>query len=154
MAARVALEIVLILLLAIAIAWAVLAIFTAIESGDLLGAVVDGAPRALFGLMGLALGLWAILLLIGSIAHRRRAVGWRILTHLVSLAAAILVTIGVYVLIALQDASAGGWGLLIVAIAAAVGTVLGAAGTIAVLVVELAVLRPRRMAPAPVADSA
>jgi hypothetical protein len=143
MAARVILEIVLILVVTVMIAWAALAAFTAIESGDLLGAVLDGAPRALFGLMGLALGLWAIMVAIGAIAHRRRGAGWRILTHLVSLTIAIVVNLGVYVLIALLDTSAGGWGFLIVAIAAGVGIVVGAAGTIAVVVVDLGVIRPR-----------
>lgn len=143
MAARVILEIVLILVVTVMIAWAALAAFTAIESGDLLGAALDGAPRALFGLMGLALGLWAIMVAIGAIAHRRRGAGWRILTHLVSLTIAIVVNLGVYVLIALLDTSAGGWGFLIVAIAAGVGIVVGAAGTIAVVVVDLGVIRPR-----------
>lgn len=143
MAARVILEIVLILVVTVMIAWAALAAFTAIESGDLLGAALNGAPRALFGLMGLALGLWAIMVAIGAIAHRRRGAGWRILTHLVSLTIAIVVNLGVYVLIALLDTSAGGWGFLIVAIAAGVGIVVGAAGTIAVVVVDLGVIRPR-----------
>jgi len=143
MAARVILEIVLILVVTVMIAWAALAAFTAIESGDLLGAALNGAPRALFGLMGLALGLWAIMVAIGAIAHRRRGAGWRILTHLVSLTIAIVVNLAVYVLIALLDTSAGGWGFLIVAIAAGVGIVVGAAGTIAVVVVDLGVIRPR-----------
>ena len=146
MTRRIVLEIVLIIGFTIALAWLVLAALALADSADPIGTLVDQTPRVLFGLLGIALGLWTILVIIGSIAQRRRAVGWRIGTHLVSLIAALVVNIGVLTVVSV--ASGGGtaedWGMLVVAIAVAAGGLLLVAGTISVLLVELVILRQKR----------
>ena len=77
MVKRIVLEVVLILVLTILLAWTVLAGLALRDSADPVGTVVDQTPRVLFGLLGIALGLWTLLLIIGAIVHRRRAAGWR-----------------------------------------------------------------------------
>jgi len=141
MAMRITLEVLLTLVITVLLAWLGLALLALVDASDPVAAFVDDAPRMLFGLMGPALAVWALLLVIGSIAHRRRRVGWRIATNLVSLAAVIVVTI--VVLIVMAFATEGGWGLLLAGIALAAGVALMVAGVIAVLVVELAILRVR-----------
>lgn len=157
MARRVVLEIVLIIGITIALAWLVLAAFALTDSADPIGTLVDQTPRVLFGLLGVALALWTVLVIIGAIVLRRRSVGWRIATHLVSLLAALVVNIGVLsvITVATGGGSAQDWGMLVVAIAVAAGGVLLVAGTIAVLLVELLILRPRTpIDPVPGAGSA
>lgn len=149
MTGRVTLEVLLILVLTVLLAWLVFGIFALGDSTDPLGAFVDQVPRVLFGLMGLGLGLWAVLLLIGSIAHRYRAVGWRIGTHVVSLFVAMIVNIGVLAIVTVASTGADGWEPLVVGIAVGAGAVLFLSGVAAVLAVELAVLRPRTV-PRPV----
>ncbi len=152
MAKRIVLEVVLILLLTVVLAWAVLGAFALTDSADPVGTFLDQTPRVLFGLLGIALALWTLLLVIGSIVHRRRAVGWRIATHLVSLLVALVVNVGGLALLTVATGGGGAenWGLLVVGIAAAAGAVLFVSGVIAVLVVELLVLR----AAAPLPQSA
>ncbi len=145
MAKRIVLEVVGIIVIAIALAWLMLGVVSLFDTTDPVAAFFDGAPRMLFGTMAIALVLWAVMVLIGSIAHRYRAAAWRIGTHLVSLFVAILVNVLAFMVLAFADMSQGGWGLLLVGIALGVGLVLGVAGTVAVLVVELAIVRPRRM---------
>jgi hypothetical protein len=143
LAKRIVLEVVLILLLTVVLAWAVLGAFALTDSADPVGTFLDQTPRVLFGLLGIALALWTLLLVIGSIVHRRRAVGWRIATHLVSLLVALVVNVGGLALLTVATGGGGAenWGLLVVGIAAAAGAVLFVSGVIAVLVVELLVLR-------------
>lgn len=152
LAKRIVLEVVLILVLTVVLAWAVLGAFALTDSADPVGTFLDQAPRVLFGLLGIALALWTLLLVIGSIVHRRRAVGWRIATHLVSLLVALVVNVGGLALLTVATGGGGAenWGLLVVGIAAAAGAVLFVSGVIAVLVVELLVLR----AAAPLPQSA
>lgn len=152
LAKRIVLEVVLILVLTVVLAWAVLGAFALTDSADPVGTFLDQAPRVLFGLLGIALALWTLLLVIGSIVHRRRAVGWRIATHLVSLLVALVVNVGGLALLTVATGAGGAenWGLLVVGIAAAAGAVLFVSGVIAVLVVELLVLR----AAAPLPQSA
>lgn len=142
MAKRIVLEVVLILVLTILLAWTVLGAFALTDSADPVGTFLDQTPRVLFGLLGIALALWTVLLIIGSIVHRRRAVGWRIATHLVSLVVAVVVNVGGLALLTVATGGGGaeGWGLLVVAIAAGSGAALLVSGTIAVLVVELLIL--------------
>jgi len=139
---RVVLEVVLIVVLTILLAWAVLGAFALTDSADPVGTVVDQTPRVLFGLLGIALGLWTLLLIIGSIVHRRRAAGWRIATHLVSLLVALVVNVGGLALLTVATGGGGsdGWGMLVVAIGVASGAVLLGAGLVVVLVVELLIL--------------
>ena len=142
---RIVLEVVLILSITIVAAWSVLAVLPLADSADPIGTLVDQTPRVLFGGLGVALVLWTVLLVIGAIVQRRRAVGWKIATHLVSLIAALVVNIGI---LAIVSVAAGGgssedWGLIVVIIAVAAGGVLLVAGIVSVLLVELVILRPR-----------
>jgi len=145
MAGRVTLEIVAILATAVLISSIILALFALADSGDPVGTLVDQVPRVLFGLLGLAWGLWAIMLIIGSIAHRHRGVGWRIGTHIVSLAVALIVNVVVVSVASFVGAGGSGWELLIVGILVAVSAVLFVSGVTAVLLVELLIVRPRRV---------
>jgi len=152
MVRRVVLEIVLIIGITIALAWLVLGVLALTDSADPVGTLVDQTPRMIFGLLGIALGLWAVLVIIGAIVQRRRAVGWRIGTHLVSLVIALIVNVGLLAVVTVATGGASGedWGMLVVAIAVASGAVLLIAGVIAVLLVELVILRPKA---APVTSS-
>jgi hypothetical protein len=143
MARRITLEVGLILVITIVLAWILLGTVSLFDSADPLAAFTDSAPRLLFGVTAIALVLWAVMLVIGAIAHRNRRVGWRILTHLVSLFVALLVNVLVFTGLALVNSNEGGWGLLLVGIAVGVGLAVGIAGTVAVLVVERAILRPK-----------
>lgn len=142
MVKRIVLEVVLILVLTILLAWTVLAGLALGDSADPVGTVVDQTPRVLFGLLGIALALWTLLLIIGAIVHRRRAAGWRIATHLVSLLVALVVNVGGLALLTVATGGGGseGWGMLVVAIGVASGAVLLGTGLVAVLVVELLIL--------------
>jgi hypothetical protein len=154
MTRRIVLEIVLIIGIALALSWLVLGALALTDSADPVGTLVDQTPRVLFGLLGIALGLWTVLVIIGAIVHRRRGAGWRIATHLVSLLVALVVNIGLLTVLTIATGGdGGGWGMLVVAIAVGASAVLAIAGTVAVLLVELVILRPRKgavPAPAPV----
>ena len=148
MVGRIVLEVMLIIAIAMALAWLVLAAFALTDSADPIGTLVDQTPRVLFGLLGIALGLWAVLVIIGAIVQRRRAVGWRIGTHIVSLIAALVVNVGVLTIVTVASGGASGedWGMLIVAIAVAAGGLLLVSGTVSVLLVELVIVRPKKTA--------
>lgn len=148
MTRRIVLEIVLIIGITIVLAWLALAAFALTDSTDPIGTLVDQTPRVLFGLLGIALALWTVLVIIGAIVQRRRSVGWRIATHLFSLLVALAVNIGLLAAlsVATGGGDTGGWGMLVVAIAVGAGGVLLVAGTIAVLLVELLILRPKKPA--------
>ncbi len=146
MTRRIVLEIVLIIGITIALAWLVVGAFALTDSADPVGTLADQTPRVLFGLLGIALGLWTVLVIIGAIVQRRRRVGWRVATHLISLLAAIAVNIGLLsvVAVATGGGQGGDWGMLVVAIAVAAGGALLVAGTVAVLLVELVIVRPKK----------
>lgn len=146
MGRRITLEVVLIIGITIALAWLVLAAFALTDSTDPVGTLVDQTPRVLFGLLGIALALWTVLLIIGAIVQRRRSVGWRIGTHIGSLLVALVVNIGALIVITVMSGgvSSEDWGMLVVAIAFAAGSILMASGVIAVLLVELVILRDRK----------
>ncbi|MCA1942061.1 MAG: hypothetical protein LDL15_00430 [Yonghaparkia sp.] len=142
MARRIIIEVLLILVLTILLAWTVLGAFALTDSADPVGTFVDQTPRVLFGLLGIGLALWAILLIIGAIVYRRRPAGWRVATHLFSLLVALAVNIGVFALVTAAAGGSGGedWGMLVVAIAGAAAAAVFVAGVVVVLVVELLVL--------------
>lgn len=147
MTRRIVLEILLIVGITIALAWLALGVLALTDSDDPVGTLVDQTPRVLFGLLGIALGLWTVLVIIGAIVHRRRGAGWRIATHLVSLLVALVVNIGLLVVLTVATGGdGGGWGMLVVAIAVGAGIVLAIAGTVAGLLVELVILRPKNRA--------
>lgn len=142
MARRIIIEVLLILVLTILLAWTVLGAFALTDSTDPVGTLVDQTPRVLFGLLGISLALWTILLIIGAIVYRRRPAGWRVATHLFSLLVALAVNIGVFALLSAAAGGSGGedWGMLVVAIAAAAAAAAFVCGVVVVLVVELLVL--------------
>lgn len=148
MVRRIVLEVILIIGIAVVLAWSVLAAFALTEATDPIGTLVDQTPRVLFGLLGIALGLWTVLVIIGAIVQRQRAVGWRIMTHIVSLVAALVVNVVVLTVITVASGATSGedWGMLVVAIAMAAGGLLLVAGTISVLLVELVILKPKKVA--------
>ena len=138
--ARAFLRVVVTVVITIVLAIIGLGLFSLITGNDPVEAFTDNAPRSLFGMMGIALALWTLLLIIGAIAHRARRAGWRIGTHLISLAVAIVVNLAFFVVLAFTDFDGGGWGFLLLAIAAVSGVALFVAGTVAVLLVELAIV--------------
>ncbi len=148
MTRRIVLEIVLIIGITITLAWLVLGVLALTDSDDPVGTLVDQTPRVLFGLLGIALGLWTVLVIIGAIVQRRRRVGWRIATHVVSLLVALVVNTGMLTVLTVATGGGqdGGWGMLVVAIAVGAGVVLLVSGTVAVLLVELVILRPKKPA--------
>jgi hypothetical protein len=157
MTRRIVLEIVLIIGLTIALAWLVLGVLALTDSADPVGTLVDQTPRVLFGLLGIALAVWTLLVIIGAIVLRRRRAAWRIAAHLVSLLVALVINIGLLTVltVATDGGQGGGWGMLVVAIAVGAGGVLAIAGITAVLLVELVILRPTTAAdPAAAAVSA
>lgn len=142
MGKRVTIEVASILGITILLALIGLMIVTAGDAADS-GQILPNAARFLFGATGIALGLWTILLIIGSIALRHRPVGVRIGVHLLSAVIAIGINTGLLALVA--GPADGGWSGLIIAIALAAGAVLLVAAIIAVLVTELLIVRPRRL---------
>ena len=153
MTRRIVLEVLLVLGITVVLAWLALGAFALADSADPMGTLVDQTPRVLFGLLGVALGLWALLVIIGAIVQRRRRVGWRIATHLLSLVAALIVNIGLLTVISVASGGAqgDGWGILVAAIAVGAGGVLLVAGTVSVLLVELVILRPKKISsPVPI----
>lgn len=107
MARQIVLEVLLILGITVVLAWLALGAFALADSADPMGTLVDQTPRVLFGLLGVALGLWALLVIIGAIVQRRRRVGWRIATHLVSLVAALIINIGLLTVISVASGGPG-----------------------------------------------
>jgi Kef-type K+ transport system membrane component KefB len=148
MVGRVMLQVVLIISITIVLAWLVLSALALPDSADPVGTLVEGTPRVLFGLLGIALGLWSVLVTIGAIAQRRRAAGWRIATHLVSLVAALVVNVGLLAVVSVASGggSEGDWGMLVVVIAVGAGGVLLATGAVSVLLVELLLMRQKKPA--------
>lgn len=152
MAARIALDVVLTLVITVVLAWIALALFSLVDAVDPITALIDDAPRLLFGLMGVPLAVWSLLLIVGAVLTRRRGAGWRIATHLVTLTLSIVAML--IVLTAQAFGGPGGWGLLLVAIALAPALAVGLAGTIAVLLVQLGMRRRRSSLPADTPASA
>ena len=149
MSRRVVLEVVLTIGIAVALAWLILAIVGLGDSVDPLATLVDQTPRVLFGLLGICLGIWTILVTMGAIVLRRRAPGARIASHIVSLVVALAINVALLAFVSISanggGADSGGadsWGMLVVAIAGAAGAALFVAGVVAVFLVNLVILRP------------
>lgn len=145
MARRIALEIALTIGITVVIAWLILGLFSLGNATDAASAFFDQTPRVLFGVLGIALGLFAIFVTIGAIAWRRRTSRARIVSHLISLVLAIAVNVALLALVtmAANGGGADSWGMLVLAIAGAAGTALLIAGVTAILLVELVILRPK-----------
>ncbi|MDX2026065.1 hypothetical protein [Microcella sp.] len=145
MARRIALEIVLIVGLTVALAWIILGVFSVAGAADPVSAFVDQTPRVLFGVLGIALGLFAVGVVIGAIAQRRRTPRARIVSHAVSLVVALTINVALLALVTVAASGGGGdsWGMLVLAIAGAAGAALLVAGLTAILLVELVFLRPK-----------
>lgn len=138
MGARITIEVLAILLLTTLIAVIGYALVFGVGEGDI-PYRLEEATRFLLGPSGIAVGLWALLLVIFSIVLRRRRAGVRIVVHLVTLVVANLVNLGV--LAALAATALDSWFGLVVVIAAAAGLVLLVAACVAVPVTELLILR-------------
>ena len=145
MAIRITIEVVLILAITLVLSWLLLGIVATFDySPDPVAAFTDGAPRLLFGVAAITLVLWTVMVIIGAITHRKRGVGRRIATHLASLFVAILINVMVFVVLASANSNEGGWGLVLAGIALGAGLFVGVSGVVAVLLVELVILRPKK----------
>lgn len=91
------------------------------------------ALRVLLGATGLAIAMWTVMLIVGSIVLRRRPVSMRIGVHILTAGVAVVVNTAV---LALLTMGSDGWGGLIVAISLGAGLALLVAAAIAVVVVE------------------
>ncbi len=151
MARRIALEIVLIVGITVALAWLILGVISLAEAVDPLAAFVDQAPRLLFGLLGIAIGLFVVFVTIGSIVLRRRPRRARIVAHLVALVIAIVINVALLtiVTVAVNGGGADSWGMLVLVIAGAASVTLLVAGVTAILLVNLVILRPKPAQSAP-----
>ncbi|MEN9619869.1 MAG: hypothetical protein RL499_62 [Actinomycetota bacterium] len=145
MTRRVVLEIVLILAITVGVAWLILGVFGLADSVDPVATLVDQTPRVLFGLLGIGLALFALFVTIGSISLRRRSRRARIVSHIVSLILAIVINVAALAVVTVAANGGGGdsWGMLVLAIAGAAAAALAVAGFVAILLVELLILRPR-----------
>ena len=150
MGARITVEVVSILLITVLIAVLGYALVFGAGEGDV-AYRLEEALRFLLGPTGIAVGVWAALLVVFAIVLRRRPTWVRVLVHLGSLVVANLVNVGV--LIGIASTSLDSWFGLVVVIAATAGLVLFVAAVVGVLVTELLILRalPARAAPAPAA---
>jgi hypothetical protein len=100
-----------------------------IDNTDPAGAFFRDAPGLVFSAFWIGLTLWVVLVIIGNVVHRNRRPSARIAHNLVSaLVASILNT----VVFATIGFTAGGWGLLIVALAIVPGLAFLLAAGIAV----------------------
>ena len=153
MGARITVEVVSILLLTVLVAVLGYAVVFGAGEGDVVYRLEE-ALRFLLGPTGIAVGVWAVLLVVFAIVLRRRPTGVRVLVHLGSLVVANLVNVGV--LIGVASTSLDSWFGLVVVIAATAGAVLFGAAVVGVLITELLILRalPVRAAPAPAAPAA
>ena len=149
MTGRVTLEVVAVFAMTLLLGFLILGVFALTGSVDPVGAFLDQVPRVLFGLLGIGLGFWLIMLVIGAIVQRYRGPGWRIGTHLASVVVAMIVNAAV---IAVITASVGGE-LLVAAIALAAGMAVIAASVPATLITELLVIRPRKVSRPTIASS-
>ncbi|MBK5238224.1 MAG: hypothetical protein JJE28_03820 [Actinomycetales bacterium] len=140
---RIALEIVLIAGGTLVLAYAVLGGIALLNSSNALETFVDQVPRVLFGLLGVGLALWAVIVVVGAIVSRRRAAGWHILTHLTGIVVAMIVNAAVLMIVA----ALSGGELLLAGIAAAAGFVVVLCSVPVILITKLIVLRPRPGSP-------
>lgn len=136
MVKRVSIEVAAILVLTILIAFVGVMLLTGLQSLSSEPLPVT-ALRILFGATGLAIALWTVLLIAGSIVLRRRPVGVRIGVHILSAGVAVIANTAVLALLTLGS---DGWGGLIVAISLGAGFALLVAAAIAVVVVERVVV--------------
>jgi hypothetical protein len=145
MTRRVVLEIVLIVAITVGVAWLILGVIGLADSVDPVATLVDQTPRVLFGLLGIGLALFALFVTIGSISLRRRSRRARIVSHIVSLILAIIINVALIAIVTVAANGGGGdsWGMLVLAIAGAAAAALAVAGFVAILLVELLILRPR-----------
>jgi hypothetical protein len=117
-----------------------LALFQAGGGGDP-AAAIDSAWRLTGTGAGIAFTLWAIMLVIGNIATRRRGWAAHVVIGFGTALLAALVNLAVVVLIALVAPSDDSWLYAVAAVAALIAFVLAAAA--ALLLTHLVVVRRR-----------
>lgn len=139
MGKRITIEIVSILGISLAAAYAImLGVVLALGT-----APVDAAAEAarfLFGSLVVGIALWTLLVIVLAITLRRRGEGVRIAAHLGAALLAVLLNVALYAAIVPPGS---GMEQLIVGIAAGAGAILLLGAIVGVVVTELVVLRPR-----------
>lgn len=142
MVKRVFLEVVAILALTILLAFVGIMLLSVLQGLSSESLPVT-ALRILFGATGLALVIWTVLLIVGSMVLRRRPSGVRIGAHILT----ALVAVGANsAVLALLTMGSDGWGGLIVALSLGAGFALLVAAAIAVVVVERLIIGRRDVA--------
>ena len=147
---RIVAETVVVVVLTLLLALIVAGSLVSIDSVDPVAAFLEEGPALLFGSFWIAIVLWIVLAAVGNVVHRRRAPRVRVVHNLVSALAASVVNLIVFTVIGV---TAGGFGMLLVAIAiiAAIAFVVGAA--IAVPLTHLVLFRNASQAAAGTASA-
>ncbi len=109
-----------------------------LPDSDFVTAFLQQAPGFAFGTFWIGYALWVVLLVIGNLWHRRRAPGWRLASNFVSAIVAGVVNTVAFFVIGLV---AGGWGLLVAAIAIVSGLIFVAAALVSLLLTHLVFFR-------------
>jgi hypothetical protein len=120
------------------------ALFQASGGGDA-GEAIDSAWRLTGTGAGIAFTLWAIMLVIGNIATRRRGWAAHVVLGFGTALLAALVNVGVVILIAVVAPSEDSWVYAVAAIASVVAFLIAA--LVALLLTHLVVVRRRPTAP-------
>jgi hypothetical protein len=127
------------------------ALFQASGGGDP-GEAIDSAWRLTGTGAGIAFTLWAIMLVIGNIATRRRGWAAHVVIGFGTALLAALVNVGVVVLIAVVAPSEDSWVYAVAAIASVLAFLIAA--LVALLLTHVVVVRRRPAQPDPASEIA
>jgi len=139
MGKRITIEIVSILGISLAAAYAIM-LGVVLAFGTALSDAFGEAARFLFGSLVAGIALWTLLVIVLAITLRRRGEGVRIAAHLGAALLAVLLNVALYAAIVPPGS---GMEQLIVGIAAGAGAILLLGTIVGVVVTELVILRPR-----------
>lgn len=139
MAARVVAESLVALILTVILTIAVVGTLDFLSGSDVVTSFVEQAPSTVFPVLWPALGLWAVLVIIGNSRNSRRASAWKFLTNLISALAAGVVNVLIFTVLAFSGG--GGWALLLVGIAIAVVVAFLVAAAIALALTHFVFFR-------------
>jgi hypothetical protein len=151
MAARIAAETAVGVLLTLVLLVGGVAIMNIVDGTSAVSAFTDEAPRSVFGTVGIAFGLWAVLVAIGNTVNRRRAAGWKLLANSVSALVLAVVNVLAWVVIAVPQ---GGFALLLVAIVLVVSAIFVVVAALALWLTHLVLFRQRATGTADGVESA
>ncbi len=140
-AARIAVEVLLTVIVTILLVGAA----NTIDSADPAGAFLREAPAMVFGVFWIALVLWVILVVVGNVAQRSKPPRARVIADLLSALVASVLNTAVFAVIGF---SAGGFGLLLVAIAIVPGIAFLVAAAVVVPLTQLVLFRSQTPAAA------